>query len=371
MASSFALSATRARIEQLDIEIEKLQRLMDPLLAEREQCQQTLLDYKYPILTLPAEITSEIFLQFIPSYPEGPSFIGTQSPSFLLRICRRWRDVALTTPALWSAVQLLLYNSRYHAQQRDLLKSWLQRSGKCALSIRVDCLKGAYDDGTIFAECVEALLCHASRRQEIDISLTLEELRSIAGTIQPMPLLRSVTIGIEDWEERPEVPVPLLADAPALKHVVLYRGFDPFVVALPWSQITTLVAEALCAKEAVEVLRHTTMLQDCHLGILDDGSAADFSMPIPSLPLRSLKLQWETFNGGGADEIQRFFSALHLPVLQTLSVREDFLGPNPIATLSAVRPTGYPKQMEVLCAFTPREDYEAAFPLASFTFGPT
>ncbi|KAJ7633189.1 hypothetical protein FB45DRAFT_745939 [Roridomyces roridus] len=132
MASS-TLAAARARISQLDIEIEKLQRLMDPLLAEREKCSQTVADFKYPVLTLPPEITSEIFLQFLPSYPERPNVIGPQSPPFLLQICRQWRDVALATPALWSTVDLFLDNPRYDAQQKDLLERWLRRSGNCGL----------------------------------------------------------------------------------------------------------------------------------------------------------------------------------------------------------------------------------------------
>ncbi|KAJ7633186.1 hypothetical protein FB45DRAFT_914563, partial [Roridomyces roridus] len=361
------LSAARARIAQLHTEIDKLQRLMDSLLAERDQCCQTLADFKYPILTLPTEILSEIFLQFLPPYPERPSFIGKKSPSFLLQICRRWRDVALATPALWSTMNLLLYNSNHHAQQRDLLKIWLQRSGNCALSIRVDYLKEANDDGTIIEECLAALLRHASRWQDIDVTLPFEELRGISGA---MPFLRSVTIGIESWEERPEEPVVLFADAPALKHVVLSRSFDPFMVSLPWSQITTLNADEFYTNEIVEILRQTTMLEDCTLTILSGAvSLPASSIHIPSLPLRSLRLKWDDYPnpGQGAHEAQQLFRALHLPALETLMVHEIFLGPHPIATLPAVFPNGFPQQIEIFGAYTPREDYKAAFPRASLT----
>ncbi|KAJ7633183.1 hypothetical protein FB45DRAFT_1058147 [Roridomyces roridus] len=356
-----SLIATRARIAQLDTEIEKLRQLMDSLLAEREQCQQVLADYKYPVLTLPAEITSEIFMQFLPSYPHRPSFVEFQSPSFLLQICRRWRDVALATPALWSTMELLLYNSPHHAQQRDLLKMWLQRSGSFALSILFDYYKESADDEPLIQECIEALLDHAWRWQDIDITFSFEELCKITGA---MPLLRSVTIGIERGEERPETPVVLFADAPALKHVDLHASFNPFILTLPWSQITSLTAKALYVKEAVEILRHTTILEDCTLNIYpnEPGPPTDFS--IPSLPLRSLRLQCV---GGGTDEMRQLFRALHLPALQTLLVHEGFLGPDPVATLSAVRPNGYPQNIEILGARNSRQVYQAAFPLASLT----
>ncbi|KAJ7633181.1 hypothetical protein FB45DRAFT_523350 [Roridomyces roridus] len=355
-----SLTATRTRITQLDIQIEKLQRLMDPLLAEREQCQQSLAEYKYPVLTLPAEITSEIFGHFLPSYPERSSLIGPQSPSFLLQICRRWRDVALATPALWSTMELLLYNSSHHAQQRDLLRVWLQRSGNCALSVLFDYYKESAGDEPLIQECIEALLDHARRWQDIDLTFAFEELCKITGS---MPLFRSVTIGMESGGERPETPVVLFADAPALKHVVLHASFEPFILTLPWSQITSLTAKALYAKEAVEILRHAT-IQDCTLKIYasEPGPLTDFS--IPPLPLRSLRLQCA---GRGTDEMRQLFTALQLPALQTLSVHEDFLGPDPVATLSSVRRSGYPQEIEILCACTSREVYQAAFPLASLT----
>ncbi|KAJ7633148.1 hypothetical protein FB45DRAFT_522992 [Roridomyces roridus] len=364
MASS-ALAATRARIAQLGAEMEKLQRLMDSLLAEREKCHQTLADYKYPILTLPAEITSEIFLQFLPSYPERSRVIGPHSPSFLLQICRQWRDVALTTPALWSTVELILRvdSSRYHAQQLDLLKMWLQRSGNCSLSVLLESIIGVDDDRTIVEECIDALLCHASRWQDMEIILSPEGLRKIAGS---MPLLHSLTIGMESREERPKTPVALFTDAPALKRVLLYGSFDPFLVALPWFQITTLRAEALYAKEAIEILRHATMLEDCSLDILsNDSPEPSTASSIPPLPLRSLRLQSV---GAFTDEMHQLFKALRLPVLQTLSVREDFLGPDPVATLAAVCRNGYPHEIEVIRPRTSRESYAGAFPLASFTF---
>ncbi|KAJ7633162.1 hypothetical protein FB45DRAFT_745848, partial [Roridomyces roridus] len=78
----------------------------DAIPLEREKLHQELAHYKYPVLTLPTEITSEIFIQFLPPYPARPAIVGKRSPSFLLRICRTWRNVALSTPALWCAVRL-------------------------------------------------------------------------------------------------------------------------------------------------------------------------------------------------------------------------------------------------------------------------
>ncbi|KAJ7633254.1 hypothetical protein FB45DRAFT_1148910, partial [Roridomyces roridus] len=132
-----ARSAARDRIAELDLEIEDLQHSLEPRLHERSQLCQSLASHRYPVLTLPAEVTSEIFTQFLPPFPQRPSLVGPLSPSFLLRICRQWRDIALGTPALWSTMELDIdsEDKKLHARQLGLLDSWLQRSGHCPLSI--------------------------------------------------------------------------------------------------------------------------------------------------------------------------------------------------------------------------------------------
>ncbi|KAJ7187330.1 hypothetical protein C8R46DRAFT_1059491 [Mycena filopes] len=62
----------------------------------------------YPVLTLPNEIVSEIFIRVLPPYPECPPWKGSLSPSLLTQICRKWREIALSTPELWRAMAFIL-----------------------------------------------------------------------------------------------------------------------------------------------------------------------------------------------------------------------------------------------------------------------
>ncbi|KAJ7751712.1 hypothetical protein B0H16DRAFT_1211046, partial [Mycena metata] len=52
----------------------------------------------YPILTLPVEVTTEIFVHCL---PENPILSGKLAPLLLGRICRKWRDIAYGHPRLW------------------------------------------------------------------------------------------------------------------------------------------------------------------------------------------------------------------------------------------------------------------------------
>ncbi|KAJ7258882.1 hypothetical protein C8J57DRAFT_952107, partial [Mycena rebaudengoi] len=84
---------------------------------------------------LPVEITSEIFIAFLPTYPECPPMTGLLPPALLGQVCRHWRAIAFDTPSLWRAIQIYLHNISSLAAQLNVLTSWLSRSKNCSLSL--------------------------------------------------------------------------------------------------------------------------------------------------------------------------------------------------------------------------------------------
>ncbi|KAJ7246231.1 hypothetical protein C8J57DRAFT_1140777, partial [Mycena rebaudengoi] len=100
----------RSRISELDARILALQESLDAVRGERENLQSRLDDYKYPVLTLPVEIMSEIFVHFLPIYPLRPPLAGLFSPALLGQICRNWREIALEIPCLWRAIEIYLHH---------------------------------------------------------------------------------------------------------------------------------------------------------------------------------------------------------------------------------------------------------------------
>ncbi|KAJ7698126.1 hypothetical protein B0H17DRAFT_341680 [Mycena rosella] len=59
---------------------------------EKTAIQQSIDLIVYPILTIPVEITSEIFLHCLPDEPQRPSVSTT--PMLLGAVCREWSDIA-------------------------------------------------------------------------------------------------------------------------------------------------------------------------------------------------------------------------------------------------------------------------------------
>ncbi|KAJ7608209.1 hypothetical protein FB45DRAFT_1067583 [Roridomyces roridus] len=290
-----------------------------------------------PVLSLPPEITAEIFVFSLPASPELRGLAGLSSPSLFLQLCRLWRDIALGTPALWSSINVDLEKSNDARRKRQLRE---------------------------YAPFVEAIVLHVSRWQHLDIGVPRASFPDITA---PMPLLLSAAV---DWRDDPDTsqqttsvapPVPIFQSAPNLRTVSLDFEYNPYTRPLPWSQITTLTAQCYPV-DAIHILDQTTALETCALIVYSDGYPVPAGHRVPPLTqLRSFSLEW----GEGCpdpDGRPQLFDALTLPVLDSLVVTEYFLGPDPIAALARVRPRGYPRKMHILDAWMSPEVYEQAFP---------
>ncbi|KAJ7166769.1 hypothetical protein C8R46DRAFT_899295 [Mycena filopes] len=75
-----------------------------PLTEEKIAIQKSLDSTVYPILTIPFELTAEIFVPCLPDRPVSPHL--TIAPLLLTAICRQWRNIACSTPRLWAALQI-------------------------------------------------------------------------------------------------------------------------------------------------------------------------------------------------------------------------------------------------------------------------
>ncbi|KAJ7166752.1 hypothetical protein C8R46DRAFT_869441, partial [Mycena filopes] len=99
------------------------------LTEEKIAIQESLDSTVYPILTIPFEITAEIFVHCLPEFP-GHS--GTVAPMLLTRVCRQWRNIACSAPRLWAALEV----ARWAGPNLALLVHlWFGRAGGAPKSL--------------------------------------------------------------------------------------------------------------------------------------------------------------------------------------------------------------------------------------------
>ncbi|KAJ7457960.1 hypothetical protein B0H11DRAFT_203451 [Mycena galericulata] len=118
-----------ACIEKLSADIERQKKILKDLEHNKSLYQRQLNAARDPVARLPLEISSEIFLQSLPSLPEPGAH---RVPMLLLNVCNAWSEIALSTPALWATIAVVFPRARGF---QELLGMWLQRARSQPLSI--------------------------------------------------------------------------------------------------------------------------------------------------------------------------------------------------------------------------------------------
>ncbi|KAK7018360.1 hypothetical protein R3P38DRAFT_1298338 [Favolaschia claudopus] len=315
-----------------------------------------------PMLALPAEIVSEVFLNFLPPYPDFPDHTGLLSPILLCQICSFWRQIALSTPALWRAVGIDLRINEDPTtliQKLDVLQTWLSRSGACPLSIRLryDRNMQVGDSPPSLPQFMDALLPYRLQWEHLDLIMPHELLHRIKGE---MPLLKSLTFGPSEFPED-DVLSDCFAQAPNLTTAVLGEYFLPSVMRLPWTQLTSLEGACLYEHECVQIVALTPALIHFKAKVVADTSETHHVDPCVCPALRTMIL-----TVGAEAEIANVLNMLTLPALRVLEVPEPFVSTgNSIPVLKELmkrsRCAGL-EELRIQWAVISEDEYREAFP---------
>ncbi|KAF7348478.1 DNA mismatch repair protein 2 [Mycena venus] len=315
MSSVFSRAADRARIAEIEVQILALEHSIQVLEAEKLRTEERLQSYAHPVLTLPNEIVSEIFIHFLPVYPSPPPLMGLLSPTTLSHICRRWREITLSTPALWRAISYP--ESRNHGQLADILDTWLSRSGCLPLSIEMEFMWEFVPE-----EVFSILAHHCARWEYVTLAICFEcDLAAIQGA---MPLLRQLEIRFEGYSP-PSSPIRF-RELPRLRSATLWDISNP-TDFLPWFQLTSLTLLLDHLHKATTILRQAVNLVHCFLVLPDE------EVPTSDVRLPCLELLVMTRFVPEDNVPTQYLEILITPALRTLEILEAFLQPHPIETL--------------------------------------
>ncbi|KAF8188259.1 hypothetical protein K438DRAFT_1936367 [Mycena galopus ATCC 62051] len=274
-ASSYAgipPRALRNRLAEIDEETADLQEKLRRLAAERKPIAEALQSVIYPILTLPTEITAEVFIQYVdnpqiggtdPNIPHAPGWIPGRSPLLLASVCRAWRDIALALRPIWSS--MLLWTSKNAIPSTEkLLQCWLPRSGDHPLDISMVCSSDVQDvlcaPLVPYLHQVQTFFCSVYTPITFPSDL-------FRGRV---PHLRRLAAGLEAFPEDlggPPSTLTAFADAPELRDVTL-TNFPLHWIALPWIQLTKLELMGQNPTQAVEILHNTPNLDTLSLQLV-------------------------------------------------------------------------------------------------------
>ncbi|KAJ7162903.1 hypothetical protein C8R46DRAFT_999281 [Mycena filopes] len=282
---------------------------------------------KYPVLTLPPEIVSEIFASFLPSYPEIPPQFGLLSPLFLCQICRRWRAIAISTPDLWRAIPLgvsdVSSQEKLNADaQLEIADTWLARSATRPLSIRlISSIPDSHDnshDNPVSGILLGKILIHRHRWEYLHLVVPFDLLALVEGS---MPLLRALTIGPDAFNYPLSNVLTPFHRAPKLRSALLTETFLVKGLTLPWAQLTRLESRCLYMYECASILEAAPELVYCQFTVCDaDGIEPALPAAIVHSRLRNLLLS--THKSDPDVDLGELLGRFTLPALITLQVFE-------------------------------------------------
>ncbi|KAJ7666912.1 hypothetical protein DFH06DRAFT_1185035 [Mycena polygramma] len=202
----------RARIAEVSTEIVLQKKVLKTLRKAKSLAQRQLNAALDPVARLPLEISSEIFLQSLPSFAERKPSVQ-DAPMLLLRICYAWRNIALLTSELWSGIQITFPS--YAPGFEEGVQTWLHRASNRPLSVSLrgpGCFEpGATDIVWRHAQQIERLdLCYQKEDESDDEDEDFDEddyyeVDLLGGTPGSLPSLKALAIrGLTSLRENHE-----------------------------------------------------------------------------------------------------------------------------------------------------------------------
>ncbi|KAF8178165.1 hypothetical protein K438DRAFT_1280909 [Mycena galopus ATCC 62051] len=361
------LEADRALVAQIQARILELERSLADLRAEQTIFQRRLDSYRYPVLTLPNEITTKIFVHCLPIYPMLPPMVGVFSPTFLTQICRQWREVALATPSLWRTIGIT-FSAIDPTPKHNIsrISDAASRSGSYPIWISLNEIPTSrvYPSGAHPCETLSTLIPHRARWEYLTVRLhesSEDVLRLMEG---PIPLLRHLELfcGVGGAFQLPESPQ---------LHSVVLTGSIASRVVLPWAQLTSLTLRRVDLTTCLAILQQTGRLVHCTLELPRMNHSEFIGMNSTLQCLESLTLRNTYINDAGI--AAAFFAALAVPALHRLEFEERLFKPDRIHWLASFIAACNCKEIRITECVSPRfvsnDNLRAAFPsVPKFSF---
>ncbi|KAF9042013.1 hypothetical protein BDZ89DRAFT_1060058 [Hymenopellis radicata] len=300
------ISEFRHVVQTFPVILASLDEQINHLVQIRENAQCRLNDSKailHPIRSIPADVLGEIFRHCTPhARPRG-------SPWLLSHICHRWRTQVLSSPNLWSFLQLKFdKHAPYISHTQCVYKTYiyLERSKMCPLSVSL-----ASTSGIETHPVLGLLQASVGRWERLLTALPVESLKCFSGI--PFSILRYLEIELEKYSNGTAIDV--FASAPNLLSLRVIKSSSPLrYVVLPWSNITEYQFANAYSFYGLPALRKMIRLRKLCLSMVNTNKDSPIDDPIRFPELSELRLN-EWFAVPSETLMKEFFEALEVPSL--------------------------------------------------------
>ncbi|KAJ7080562.1 hypothetical protein C8R43DRAFT_965704 [Mycena crocata] len=310
------------------------------LQGELQELESDLARLSFPVLTLPNEITSNIFVEcLVPSPDITPPRVRpspAKAPLLVSQICRHWRDVAVATGELWNSLDLQLY--RVDGASTDgaanLLECWFSRAKGHPLALTLR----AYGQ-EIPANLFAAMLSYSGRLRCLELDISEDQFVGV-DPVPSFPILQVLRTRFETLEVELSTPMrELIRNSPQLR----FLGFHPREAGYFFPQPDLASVSAARFLSALMIDEHITIETFCTIlatlplltflkcKLFDEGPDVPTSKTFPTLTglwvdlavcaAPANQLEWLTLPGLSGLELPQGKAHPPLPFITALLVR--------------------------------------------------
>ncbi|TFK21150.1 hypothetical protein FA15DRAFT_95589 [Coprinopsis marcescibilis] len=236
----------------------------------------------------------------------------SHNPLNLGLVCKRWRSITFTFPALWTTINV----RNPIPSDVPVLNEWLERSGQHPLDISFQ-ESHSHSKNSAMAQILPVALQHHTRWRKLRLAISSDaEAAFSASRISSLPLLQSITI-IGLGKIHPVVKDAFLSQlygsSPALQDLKLGIKLDNNTLAhVPWERLESVDLRSVHASQLHPILKASRNLRDLNIrGV--EGMPQYFVTHVELPFLQKLSVSAD-------DALCGFFSSATLPGLTELRI---------------------------------------------------
>ncbi|KAJ7137277.1 hypothetical protein C8R46DRAFT_1361877 [Mycena filopes] len=184
----------RLALAKIKSQIALYKKYIAALEEQADELEEDLALIVYPVLSLPLEITSTIFVHCLPSHGRvKPS--SSRAPLLLAQICHDWREIALATCALWRSVYITPPTRvARHRGTSAVLQTWLSRASARRVSLGLN-----FESGLMSSQLSHVVSSFAGQIQRLDLHLSGDQFRKLRLLRAHFPHLQH--LALKNWAD--------------------------------------------------------------------------------------------------------------------------------------------------------------------------
>ncbi|KAF8956454.1 hypothetical protein BDZ97DRAFT_2079854 [Flammula alnicola] len=247
------------RLAELDIQIIKARETVREMQREAQRLKSDMnCSHDHLIHRLPPEISSNIFQLCV---SREPSVDARYTQVALSSVCQKWRQIAHTTPQLWTTVFLLL-TQRNALSVPSWAQEWIDRSGQLPLSIGLFVKREGNRDYYINRDVIAVINKCSSRWRDLTYQGPPSSLTYLVGDSQGASQLQTLKLHISRYERASQFKLGDFRPTPTTLEI---SEVDLKSVIIEWNNITHVQAGGFTIDECWELFRIAPQMTHCVL----------------------------------------------------------------------------------------------------------